>query len=101
MLQFGVLGPLTVHGAGEALVLPSGRARVLLGALIVRPGVALSVDELVDMLWGVAPPRTAATALHGHVSRLRKTLGDAALRTTPSGYLLAVGANQLDTGRFL
>jgi len=100
MPQFGVLGSLTVHHAGEALVVPSGRARVLLGALIVHPGAAHSVDELVDLVWGEAPPRTAVTALHGHVSRLRKALGDATLRTTPGGYLLAVGADQVDSGRF-
>lgn len=100
MLQFGVLGSLTVHRAGEALVLPSGRARMLLGALIVRSGAALSVDELVDMLWGERPPRTAMTALHGYVSRLRKTLGDGPLQTTPAGYLLTIEADQVDSGRF-
>ena len=40
------------------------------------------------------------TALHGHVSRLRKLLGDDVLLTTPSGYRLAVEADQVDSGRF-
>ncbi len=100
MLQLGVLGPLTVERDGRALAVPAGRARVLLGALIVSPGAVVSMDELVDRLWGEAPPRTAMTALHGHVSRLRKALGDRALQTTPTGYLLAVDPDQIDSGRF-
>jgi DNA-binding SARP family transcriptional activator/tetratricopeptide (TPR) repeat protein len=100
MLQFGILGPLAVDRDGQPLAMPTGRARLLLGILIVHSGTPLSVDALIDMLWGDQPPRTAATALHGHVSRLRKVLGDHAVRTTPAGYLLAVGADAVDSARF-
>ena len=100
MLRFGVLGPLTVERESVSLALPSGRARMLLGALIVDPGAAVSMDDLIDRLWGEAPPRTAVTALHGHVSRLRKMLGDDALLTIPNGYRLTVDADQVDSGRF-
>ena len=47
MLQFGVLGLLTVERGGMLLALPAGRARVTLGALIVSPGAGLSMDERV------------------------------------------------------
>ncbi|WP_254550732.1 AfsR/SARP family transcriptional regulator [Catellatospora tritici] len=99
MLQFGVLGPLTVDRTAERLPVPSGRARSLLGALIVHAGVALPVDTLTDLLWAGQPPRTAATVLHGHVSRLRQALGTTVVQTVPAGYVLA-GPYEVDSGRF-
>ena len=35
----------------------------------------MSIDRLIDALWGEQPPRTAATSLQNFVSQLRKTLG--------------------------
>jgi DNA-binding SARP family transcriptional activator/tetratricopeptide (TPR) repeat protein len=58
------------------------------------------VDELIATIWGESPPATAATALHGHVSRLRRIIGEKALRTNPGGYTLVVEPQQVDSGRF-
>ena len=66
----------------------------------------VSVDRLKDALWGDSPPTTAATALQGYVSQLRRTLesgaeGGASLLVTSSpGYSLAIAAEQFDVSLF-
>ncbi|MEJ7569603.1 MAG: helix-turn-helix domain-containing protein [Gaiellaceae bacterium] len=47
-------------------MLPLGGAkqRSLLAILLLRAGEVVSVDRLIDELWGEAPPEDAPTALH-------------------------------------
>jgi len=72
----------------------------LLAVLVLHRGELLSVDRLIDELWEDRVPATAAKALQGHVSHLRKALGDGVIVTRGRGYELAVGANQVDVGQF-
>lgn len=96
-LQFRVLGPLEVLTAdGTPLRLGSGLQRAALAAMLVADGRVVSVDALVDALWGLHPPRTAVPGLRTYVSRLRSVLGDAGdpdvrLLRRPPGYRLQVG----------
>lgn len=60
-MEFNVLGPLEVLDPdGRAIVLPTGRERALLVMLLLRRGEVVSVDALVDGLWGGNLPATAA-----------------------------------------
>jgi SARP family transcriptional regulator, regulator of embCAB operon len=78
--------------------------------LLLQAGEVVSADRLIDGLWGERPPPTALKALQVHVSRLRGTLdGDSdapngvsegVLVTRGRGYLLRVGAGELDLDRF-
>jgi DNA-binding SARP family transcriptional activator/class 3 adenylate cyclase/tetratricopeptide (TPR) repeat protein len=107
-VEFRILGPLEVLDEGRPVLLPGGRARVLLALLILRAGEVVSADRLIEELWGESPPPTVQTALQGLVSSLRKRLepdrraGEAPtiLRTVGSGYLLAIDAVSLDANRF-
>ncbi len=56
--------------------------------------------QLIEALWGEQPPESAQTALHGHVSALRKLIGADRIRTRPPGYLLQVSLDELDLARF-
>jgi DNA-binding SARP family transcriptional activator/pimeloyl-ACP methyl ester carboxylesterase len=56
--------------------------------------------QLIEALWGEAPPESAQTALHGHVSALRKLIGADRIRTRPPGYLLRVSPDEVDLARF-
>jgi ABC-type transport system substrate-binding protein/DNA-binding SARP family transcriptional activator/streptogramin lyase len=58
----------------------------------------VSVDRLVDELWGEHPPPTAPKNVQGYVARLRRVLGNGALVTQAPGYALRVEA--LDAQRF-
>jgi len=107
-LELRVLGPLEVAVAGVPIELGPARQRALLAALIVRAGQVVSVDRLIDDLWGERPPASAHHALQVYVSNLRKLLdarrpagtSGEVLVTRRPGYLLAVGDEQLDSARF-
>ncbi|WNI23442.1 BTAD domain-containing putative transcriptional regulator [Streptomyces sp. ITFR-16] len=81
---------------GEALPLGGTRLRALLAALALRPGRAVPVAELVDDVWAGDPPADAPAALQALVGRLRRALGKDALASTPGGYRLAAGPEDVD-----
>src|SRR4051794_14098546 len=99
-LDFHLLGPLEVFGNGRELTPAQPKRRALLALLLVRANEVVARDELIEALWGGRPPDTAMTALHGHVSALRKALGPDAIETRPPGYVLRVAPGRTDLGRF-
>jgi DNA-binding SARP family transcriptional activator/tetratricopeptide (TPR) repeat protein len=99
-VQFRVLGPLEVVERDVARPLGGAKQRAVLAILLLHRGEVLSSERLIDELWGERPPATALKTLHGYISHLRKALGENVLETHRSGYLLAVGADQLDVDRF-
>ncbi len=98
---FGVLGALEVRRDGREVTLPRGRQRAVLAALLVRSGRPVSAAGLAAAAWGDGLPEHPAAALHTVVSRLRRPLGAASLRTGPLGYALVVPPEQLDAGQFV
>ena len=97
-MEFRVLGPLEVVEDGRALQLGSGRQLALVAVLLLHANEAVSVDRLVDELWGEAPPSTAAKIVRNSVSLLRRELGDRLVTQAP-GYLIRVEDGELDSGR--
>ncbi|MGW5319493.1 AfsR/SARP family transcriptional regulator [Nocardia thailandica] len=92
----GLLGDVSVRRDDRLVPVPGGRARVLLAALAVRPGVARSAHALIEDIWGTEPPRSPMNALHTQVSRLRASLPDGALEAGPAGYRLRLPAERID-----
>jgi DNA-binding SARP family transcriptional activator/outer membrane protein assembly factor BamB len=100
-MEFRILGPLEAcDSSGAEIRLPTGRERALLAALLLRRGEVVSTDSLVDALWGKRPPSTAAKAVQGYVSHLRRALGDGVLITQSPGYVLRVDVGSIDAERF-
>jgi DNA-binding SARP family transcriptional activator/streptogramin lyase len=99
-LEFGILGPFEVGRDGERLEIPAGKPRALLAVLLLHGGEVVSVDTLVDELWGEQPPATAAKNVQVYVARLRRALGDGVLVTQAPGYVLRLEGDQLDAARF-
>ena len=99
-MEFRILGPFDVVEDGEALVLGSGRQRALLAFLLLNANHAVSIERLVDELWGDTPPEKAVKVIQTYVSRLRKLLPEGTLVTTPPGYLARIEPAQLDLHRF-
>ena len=95
-MEFRILGPLEVVSAGNALPLGGAKQRALLALLLVRRNELVSMDRIVDELWGEQPPPTAAKNVQVYISHLRKALGADALETTPPGYTLRVADGELD-----
>ena len=104
-MRFEVLGPLGVWTErGEPVTIPGRKVRALLAVLLVAEGRTLSVDRLVEDLWGDAAPADPAAALHVRVSQLRRALAGAEpggrdlVVSQPPGY--ALRSNSTDATRF-
>ena len=73
-LEFRILGPLEVAAGRELLPLGPAKRRAVLAVLLLSRGTTVSLDGLVDAVWGGAAPATAAKSVQNHVSHLRKLL---------------------------
>ncbi|MCX5372544.1 winged helix-turn-helix domain-containing protein [Streptomyces sp. NBC_00015] len=102
MVRVVLLGPIQVYADDVTPVGLGGvRLRMLLARLALEEGRAVSVDSLVDGLWGEQPPADAANALQALVSRLRRALrGSASVESASGGYRLSVRAEDVDVHRF-
>ncbi len=76
------------------------KCQELLGALALSVDRAVSVDSLVDLLWGHDPPRTASKTLQTYVARLRKALGHERVVRVGSVYRLDLPDERIDVRRF-
>ena len=72
----------------------------MLAILLLHRGEVVSVDRMVDELWGERPPETATKTVQVYVSRLRKVLGEGVLVTRGGGYVLELGPDDVDADRF-
>ncbi|MEU7281200.1 BTAD domain-containing putative transcriptional regulator [Streptomyces sp. NPDC045431] len=106
-MRFGVLGPLEVWTSdGQPVRVHETKVRALLTALLVHRGRTVSVDRLVDALWGDAPPANDVRTLRSKVSLLRRTLEEAEpggrdlIESRAPGYLLRADDTAVDAGRF-
>jgi DNA-binding SARP family transcriptional activator len=99
-IEIGVLGPLALRRAGSVVSLPSGRQRAILAMLCDRVGEIVSVDRLVQELWGDEPPSGSIATLQAHVSKLRQVIGKDTIETTTAGYRLRRDAVVLDVSIF-
>jgi predicted ATPase/DNA-binding SARP family transcriptional activator len=100
-MEFRVLGPLEVLGdGGEPLPLGGRRPRAVLALLLLHRNEAVSIDRLIDAVWGDEPPASVRGALQVHVHALRKALGPDRIVTRAPGYLVRVEPGELDAVRF-
>lgn len=105
---FGVLGTVRVRRAGVETALGSPQARALLALLLVRAGQPVAVSEMVGVLWGRRPPRSAVNVVRRHVGSLRRLLEPGLpvraagrwLVRDAAGYRFAVDSDSLDLLRF-
>jgi WD40 repeat protein/DNA-binding SARP family transcriptional activator len=98
VVGIAVLGTLSVDNDGVAL---GPRDRVVLAALALQPGEAVSAERLADAVWGETPPPSWPKVIQGCVVRLRKSLGAGAIATTPRGYRLDLPGDEVDAQRFV
>src|SRR3954447_13171103 len=101
-MDIRLLGLIEVSLDGRAVRLGGAKQRALLAMLALRPNAPVSVDRLVEGLWGDQPPASASKSIQIYVSQLRKLInGDGAeIVTRGRGYELRVGADAVDSVRF-
>ncbi|MFI5952404.1 BTAD domain-containing putative transcriptional regulator [Cryptosporangium sp. NPDC051539] len=102
-MRIRLLGPLELRDASDRPVPVTGvRQRALLCRLALDPGRLVTVDRLIDDLWGARAPSSPANALQSAVSRLRRDLdragppGRDTIRSHPAGYRLDLSPGHVD-----
>jgi hypothetical protein len=107
-VEVSVLGPIEVRLAGAPVDLGTPKQRALVAGLALSRGWPVSVDGLVDLLWGDAPPPGVTATLQAYVSQLRRVIEPDRQRRAPAtvlvtvapGYALRVPDESLDVHRF-
>jgi DNA-binding SARP family transcriptional activator len=99
-VEFRILGPLEVRREGRPIHIGGAKERALLAMLLLHAGEPVSVDRLIDELWGDSPPATARKSVQVRVAGLRRALGDDVVLTAGDGYVVRPRPNELDLQRF-
>ncbi|GAA3730316.1 BTAD domain-containing putative transcriptional regulator [Plantactinospora mayteni] len=103
-VEFGLLGPIDVRVAGRSVPVRSPKCRVLLATLLLEPGRLVSVGRLTEAIWDARQPDNPRRAAQLNVTRLRALLDEAGapplIATGSDGYLIEVGTDLVDLGRF-
>ena len=99
-----MLGPVEIAWDGRPVDIGGVKARALVARLLIDRHIIVSVDRLVDSLWGDNDGTGAEIALRSTISRLRKRLREAGapddlIVTRAPGYVLEVPAEVTDALR--
>jgi DNA-binding SARP family transcriptional activator/tetratricopeptide (TPR) repeat protein len=87
---------------GTRAELSSARERAILVALSLQVNRVVPVEQLIDAVWGDAPPATARSQVQQCISALRRKLAPQGevLRTESAGYSLRLPVDAVDATRF-
>jgi DNA-binding SARP family transcriptional activator len=105
-MRFEVLGPVRGWHRHTELDLGSPQQRAVLAMLLLARGRQVSLDGLVDGIWGDCAPRAAGGTIRTYVSRLRTIFAKSAeqpgelIESVGHGYLLRLGQAVLDLDVF-
>ncbi|MFJ9039928.1 AfsR/SARP family transcriptional regulator [Streptomyces sp. NPDC102406] len=101
-MWFGVLGALVVRGRdGGVVEVPEAKVRALLAVLLAEEGRGVSVDRLVEELWGTRPPSNPVNSLQAKVSQLRRAIGrERVVRQGAAGYRVVLDDAEVDAVTF-
>lgn len=102
-VTINVLGPLEANRGRTPVQLTSRKQRLLLARLALTPGQPVERHELIDLIWGDAPPAAAPARLSSHITRLRHQIelpGERLIFPIATGYRLEMDRDRLDITRF-
>lgn len=106
-MKFGLLGPrvgITLSVNGREYSVGSPIQQLVLAILLLEPGRSISLEAMVDRIWGERPPAKVRGTLSSYVSRLRRELrravGDGVtIERRGSTYTLHVNRQAIDLHR--
>ncbi|MGW0999530.1 AfsR/SARP family transcriptional regulator [Streptomyces sp. NPDC002520] len=103
-IRFSILGPLRASCEGVGVVLGSTHERTVLALLLLREGAQVSVEQMIDVVWGGAAPPNARHAIQTYIYRLRRSLpavgANRVVSSVGGGYALPLDRHQLDLREF-
>jgi DNA-binding SARP family transcriptional activator len=103
-VRYLILGPVGVQLGAGPVILERPQRRAVLAVLVLNANQVVSVEQLIEALWGGAPPATARAQLHALIAAVRRSLretgGEDAINTRAGGYLLTLADEASDLRRF-
>ncbi|WP_433170087.1 AfsR/SARP family transcriptional regulator [Actinoallomurus sp. CA-150999] len=107
-MKFNLLGSLEVIHDQRVCTPSAPKIRQVLALLLLRANQVVSLDSVIEELWGEEPPKSAVTTAQTYIYQLRKAfareLGEQQasrmIETVPPGYILRVDEAQLDFREF-
>ncbi|WP_194832961.1 AfsR/SARP family transcriptional regulator [Nocardia sp. XZ_19_369] len=105
-MRFKLLGQFEIVADEGPILLTQSKISQLLGLLLIQNGETVSVDSLIEELWGEDMPRSALTTLQTYVYHARKMFaalsgGKDILVTRPSGYAIEVADESVDVRAYI
>ncbi|MYT25618.1 SARP family transcriptional regulator, partial [Streptomyces sp. SID7760] len=98
-----MLGPVRAWRGATALALGPVRRQAVLAAMALRPGGTVSHEDLLDAVWGSAPPGSGHRVLPSYVYALRKALDpegtgyeESVIRSSQGRYGMAADGIRVD-----
>jgi DNA-binding SARP family transcriptional activator/tetratricopeptide (TPR) repeat protein len=103
-VEFRLLGEVEVYHDGESVPIGYAQLKCMLAVLLVEANCPVSVDQIIDRVWGDRRlPRNPRAAVQHNVTVLRKALADIGhvqIIRRSAGYQLCVDAAAIDLHRF-
>lgn len=102
-LRIELLGPVLAWRGTAPLALGPVRRQAVLAAMALRPGSTVSHEDLLDGVWGSAPPGSGHRVLPSYVYALRKALDpqgtayeESVIRSSQGRYGMAADGIRVD-----
>jgi DNA-binding SARP family transcriptional activator/tetratricopeptide (TPR) repeat protein len=103
-IRFRLLGPVATVVDGRAHSVPRAQTRGLFAFLLLNAGRPVSMDAVIDALWGGAEPSAARGKIFTAVSRMRRELARLGepdlIASGPFGYQAVVEPERIDALAF-
>jgi DNA-binding SARP family transcriptional activator len=104
MPQFKILGALEMADVNHICTPSPPKIRTVLALLVLRANRIVSVDALIEELWGADPPQSAVTTVQTYIYHLRRMFvaeqldppSGPLITTKPGGYLIWAAPEQVD-----
>jgi DNA-binding SARP family transcriptional activator len=95
-----MLGPLEASHEHTSISLGDQQQRFILVVLLLHANKPVSPERITEIVWPDQPERK--TLVRSYIKRIRSAFEgtDALIDTTPTGYVLRVDENRIDTVRF-
>jgi DNA-binding SARP family transcriptional activator len=103
-LEFRILGSVEVAIGSQPLDVGGVRQSIMIATLLLSANKVVTMDRLLEAIYGENPPPTSRSQVQIGISSLRRLFAayghHDVISTHPNGYALHVGSAQLDAARF-
>jgi predicted ATPase/DNA-binding SARP family transcriptional activator len=95
LISVRILGPLEVVVDGRLVEVPGDRTRAILARLAIDANNTVSVDRLLEDVWGETMP-ASLNALQVRISQLRLVVGRETVKAARPGYVIVMEPSNVD-----